>query len=95
MDLESLRSPTAFLQTSLPNLPHRDALSEFESWWEQEWYQEPPLVEEMDKAEAKAIFTAGWRSCELPAIVRTWQEVRQEINTPASRAMDQLLGIVP
>ena len=36
MDLEVLGSPTAFLQTAFPKIPHEDALQEYESWWERE-----------------------------------------------------------
>jgi alkylation response protein AidB-like acyl-CoA dehydrogenase len=36
MNLESLRSPTAFLQDFLRKFPHQDALREYETWWERE-----------------------------------------------------------
>jgi alkylation response protein AidB-like acyl-CoA dehydrogenase len=34
MNLETLRSPTAFLQSLLPTVPHQDALNEYQTWWE-------------------------------------------------------------
>ena len=36
MNLQSLRSPTALLQTVLPHFPYQDALREYETWWERE-----------------------------------------------------------
>ncbi len=36
MDIESLRSPTAFLTRVLSGFPHKEALLEYESWWERE-----------------------------------------------------------
>ncbi len=36
MNFEKLSSPTAFLQDMLHGLPHRDALREYEAWWEHE-----------------------------------------------------------
>ena len=36
MDSATLRSPTAFLQLTFPDLPCRDALREYETWWESE-----------------------------------------------------------
>jgi acyl-CoA dehydrogenase len=36
MTFAALRSPTAFLRHALGGLPHEDALSEYEAWWEAE-----------------------------------------------------------
>src|SRR5579863_7161511 len=36
MDLNSLRSPLAFLQSRLPEIPHRDVLGSEETWWKKE-----------------------------------------------------------
>ena len=35
-DLNALRSPLAFLQSSLPEIPHRDVLDSEEVWWKNE-----------------------------------------------------------
>src|SRR4029077_1769231 len=35
-DLNSLRSPLAFLQNRLPEIPHRDILNSEEAWWKNE-----------------------------------------------------------
>jgi hypothetical protein len=42
-------------------------------------------------AEAREIFTAGVRASDLPGVVLLWQRVRSEVNTPATRKMDELL----
>src|ERR1700751_4465807 len=36
MDLNSLRSPLAFLQSRLPEIPHRNILNSEEAWWKNE-----------------------------------------------------------
>jgi alkylation response protein AidB-like acyl-CoA dehydrogenase len=60
MSLESLRSPTTFLQNFVPSSPHQDALREYERWWEREG---KAISEATDRARTPwlRMFDAGGR----------------------------------
>ena len=61
----------------------------FWDWWNRDWWEDPtPPVSCVD---AKPIFDAGVAASGLPAVVAMWQRVRSDVNTPASREMDDLL----